>query len=77
MLLKKVLSEMDRKHFWLSPNRSVGYEQPVTNQVRNDDNDEVYLSLDKKKVKLVTLVVKLIKLLAKSPKFEKERKKLH
>jgi len=40
---------MDRKRFWLCPNRSVGYGHPVTNQFRGEDSVEVYLNLDKKR----------------------------
>ena len=39
---------MDRKRFWLNPNESVGYGHPKINQLRNEDNDGVYLNVDKK-----------------------------
>ena len=35
----KALSKMDRKRFWLNHNGSVGYENPMINQLRNEDND--------------------------------------
>ena len=47
---KKALSKMDCKRFWLNPNESVGYGHPKINQVRKENNDEVYLGLDKKRI---------------------------
>ena len=40
---------MDRKRFWLNSNESVGYSHPKINQVRNEDNDDLYLELDRKR----------------------------
>ena len=47
-VVKKALSKMDRKRIWLNANKSVGYGHPKTNQFPKEDNDDVYLELDKK-----------------------------
>ena len=39
---------MERKRIWLSANESVGYGHPKSNQVQSEENDNVYLELDKK-----------------------------
>ena len=64
----KALSKMDRRHFWSKMNESVGYGHPITNQLCNVENDEVYLNLDKK-VKLVILVMKMTRVYCTKSKF--------
>ena len=49
IVVKKALSKMDRKRFWLNPNESVAYGHPKINQLRNQDNDDVNENLDKKR----------------------------
>ena len=47
-VVKKALSKIDRKHFWLNPNESVAYGHSKINQLRIQNNDGVNLKLNKK-----------------------------
>ena len=48
-VVKKALSKMDSKRFWLNSIQSVGYGHPKINQLRNQDNHGVDVNLDKKR----------------------------
>ena len=49
IVVRKALSKMDRKRFWLNPNESAAYGHPKINQLRNQENDGVNVKLDKKR----------------------------